>query len=57
MFQPTPTAEATRDPYDGVPLGVEAIVAILHGPAEIEESRDEDRPATGQVLADPGWRG
>jgi hypothetical protein len=57
MFQSTLTAEARPDPYDDVPLGVEAIVAFLHGAAEIEGSRDEDRPATRQVVADPGWRG
>jgi hypothetical protein len=57
MLQSAPIVVATRDPYDDVPLGVEAIVACLHGAAEIEGSRDEDRPATRQVVADPGWRG
>jgi hypothetical protein len=30
MFQSALIAEAPRDLYDGVPLGVEAIVAFLH---------------------------
>ena len=28
-MQPTPHTEAPQDPYDGVPLGVEALVPFL----------------------------
>jgi hypothetical protein len=57
MFQSAQFDDPARDPYDGVPLGVEAIVSFIHEPTETERSRDEDRPAAGQILADPGWRG
>ncbi|HSA88877.1 MAG TPA: hypothetical protein VLF42_03160 [Burkholderiales bacterium] len=57
MFETTTFLETPGDPYDGVPLGVEAIVPFTHEPTGMEKSRDEDRPAAGQALADPGWRG
>jgi hypothetical protein len=57
MFQTATSVEAPRDPYDGVPLGVEAIVSFLHEPARAERTRDEDRSATRQVSAHPEWRG
>lgn len=57
MFQSAQFVQATRDPYNGVPLGVEAIVSFLHEPTDTERSRDENQPATRKVLADPGWRG
>jgi hypothetical protein len=57
MFQSAQFDDPARDPYDGVPLGVEAIVSFIHEPTETERSRDEDRPAAGQIPADPGWRG
>lgn len=42
MSEPAPNAEPQRDPYDGVPLGVEAMVPLLHAAAETERSDDEN---------------
>ena len=57
MFQSVQFDDFERDPYDGVPLGAEAIVPFLHEPAESEKNRGEERTATGQAFADPRWRG
>jgi hypothetical protein len=45
-MQTTPYTEAPRDPYDGVPLGVEALVPFPQAWAQAERSPDEDRSAT-----------
>ena len=42
MLQPATLIEAApRDPYNGVPLGVEAIVSIPQGVPETERRHDE----------------
>jgi hypothetical protein len=49
------SAEAATDPYDGVPLGVEAMVALQF--ADTEGSSDEDRSAAGKIAPHSAWRG
>jgi hypothetical protein len=49
------TAQTATDPYDGVPLGVEAIVPLHY--TETKGSSDEDRSAAGTIAAHRAWRG
>jgi hypothetical protein len=56
-MQTTPYLEAPLDPYDGVPLGIEALVPFPHAWAQPERIPDEDRPAARAVIARGEWRG
>jgi hypothetical protein len=56
-MQTTPYAHLSQDPYDGVPLGVEALVPFPHTPAQSERTADEDRSAARTVFARGEWRG
>jgi hypothetical protein len=56
-MQTTPYAQPFQDPYDGVPLGIEALVPFPQPAAQPEKSLDEDRPAARTVVARGEWRG
>jgi hypothetical protein len=57
MFDTAFDAEVPGDPYDGVPLGVEAIVPFVNEETDSERSHDDDRPAARAIPARDGWRG
>jgi hypothetical protein len=56
-MQTTPYTESSQDPYDDVPLGVEALVPFPHTTAQPERTADEDRSAARTVFARDEWRG
>ena len=57
MAQTNLEAEQSHDPYDGIPLGAEALVPLLHAQTSAERNRDDDRPVARQVSWTKGWRG
>jgi hypothetical protein len=56
-MQTTPYAPTSQDPYDGVPLGVEALVPFPQAWTQAERNANEDRPAARTVFARGEWRG